>query len=66
MSMPTFFFLHARLDREIHISTGLMDEFFRDLKERLAQFVGYNHDQENLGTIDRDVAQGADWDAALS
>jgi hypothetical protein len=72
MPKPTFFFSHARFDREVPVSAGLMDTFFEDLQDRLHQFINERDGKpqeddkpEELGTIDRSVQQGADWDDNL-
>src|SRR5262245_46730479 len=80
MPKPTFFFSHARFDREVRVNPGMMDEFFKGLDQRVGQF--YTPDSrpkkdgepgkdrqdgepERFGTIDRSIGQGQDWDAEL-
>src|SRR4051812_23938985 len=66
-SPPTFFFSHSRRDRDLVIGpTAYLDKFYKDLNERLAAADPHGTPVELLGTIDRDVLQGADWDKALS
>jgi hypothetical protein len=62
--LPTFFFSHARQDRET--SGNYVDKFFEDLEGRIAQFDAIDLERNTLGTIDREVRQGADWDTELS
>jgi hypothetical protein len=62
--VPTFFFSHARQDREAR--GRLVDKFFEDLEARLAQIAGVDSKTIRLGTIDRNILQGRDWDRALS
>ena len=62
---PTFFFSHARQDRE-----GLgqhMLTFFKDLEWSLAQWAAFElSDKKRLGTIDQRIQQGENWDQRLS
>lgn len=43
-----------------------LERFFEDLKAHVAQCSGADLDVEHIGTIDREVLQGADWDRELS
>jgi hypothetical protein len=61
---PTFFFSHARQDREA--PGGYLRAFFRDLEYKLAEWAGVDLRATRLGTIDARVQQGDNWDAALS
>jgi hypothetical protein len=62
---PTFFFSHARQDRET--PGAYLRCFFDDLEIKLAQWAGINlQDGPRLGTIDARVPQGANWDAELT
>ena len=62
--VPTFFFSHARQDREM--SGKYLEKFFEDLVARVAQYSGVDLKVQQVGTIDREVLQGADWDRELS
>src|ERR1700676_2991400 len=62
--VPTFFFSHARQDRET--PGKYLTCFFHDLEMRLAQWIGVSLKETRLGTIDLRISQGADWDEALS
>ena len=62
--VPTFFFSHARQDRET--PGNYLRCFFDDLEIRLAQWAGFSLDDGRLGTIDARVRQGEDWDDDLS
>jgi hypothetical protein len=62
-NLPTFFFSHARHDRQAR--RNLMDKFFEGLEERLAELAAVDLDKLQLGTIDREILQGADWDREL-
>jgi hypothetical protein len=66
---PTFFFSHARQDREMRGS--YLRTFFEDLESRVAQWAGINISElrqrnERLGTIDERIVQSDDWDQTLS
>jgi hypothetical protein len=62
---PTFFFSHARQDREAPGKYLLA--FFEDLERKLASWAGVNLDQKTrLGTIDERVPHGDNWDDNLS
>lgn len=62
--VPTFFFSHTRQDREMR--GNYLDRFFDDLEARLAQYAAVDRKTKRIGTIDREVLQGTDWDKALS
>lgn len=63
--LPTFFFSHARQDREAPGKYLL--SFFEDLELKLAAWAGVNLDQNTrLGTIDERVPHGDNWDDNLS
>lgn len=62
--VPTFFFSHTRQDRMMH--RKLLERFFEDLTAEVAQWAGADLEVESIGTIDREVLQGADWDRELS
>src|SRR5687767_828315 len=62
--VPTFFFSHARQDREM--PGKYLDKFFEDLVAKVAQYAGVDLQLDTVGTIDREVLQGADWDRELS
>jgi len=62
--VPTFFFSHARQDREMPGNYLLI--FFRDLEKKLGQWLGVNVQEKRLGTIDTRVPHGENWDADLS
>lgn len=61
ISLPTFFFSHARIDRDGH---RYLDHFFEDIEQRVAQLSGKG--VRVLGTIDRRIEQATNWDANLS
>jgi hypothetical protein len=61
-NFPTFFFSHARQDREM--PGKYLRCFFEDLESRLAQWAGVV--DAKLGTIDSRVKHGDDWDKELS
>jgi hypothetical protein len=63
-SLPTFFFSHARQDRET--PGKYLNCFFEDLEIKLAQWAGVNLKEKRLGTIDARVRHGEDWDQDLS
>jgi hypothetical protein len=64
--LPTFFFSHARQDRELS-RNNYLDKFFDDLEARVASLAGIDLGRVRVGTIDRKVIlQGANWDATLS
>jgi hypothetical protein len=63
-SLPTFFFSHARRDQEA--PGHYLLKFYTDLELHLAQLAGHNLDERDLGTIDRRIPHGADWDEKLS
>jgi hypothetical protein len=63
-SLPTFFFSHARQDQEV--PGRYMVKFYTDLELHLAQLAGHNLNAGALGTIDRRIPHGADWDEKLS
>jgi hypothetical protein len=60
--LPSFFFSHARLDRE-NDEGGYMKQFFEKLEEEIRTVVGL--DKEKIGTIDDRLAP-VDWDDKLS
>lgn len=60
---PTFFFSYARQDTEA--PGGYLLTFFSDLEKRLATYAGIDLKEGPLGTLDRRIAFGADWDAEL-
>jgi len=63
--VPTFFFSHARQDREQPGKYLLA--FFEDLELKLAAWAGVNlGDKSRLGTIDERVPHGDNWDDDLS
>ncbi len=62
--VPTFFFSHARQDRET--PGRYLRRFFEDLEIKLAQWAGINLQDQKLGTIDLRISQGENWDANLS
>jgi hypothetical protein len=62
--LPTFFFSHARQDRET--PGKYLISFFEDLEIKLAQWVGINLKEKRLGTIDARVRHSEDWDQELS
>jgi len=61
--VPTFFFSHARQDREA--PGRYLRCFFDDLESKLAQWAGVSLKERRLGTIDARVRHGEDWDADL-
>src|SRR5260221_14402364 len=61
---PTFFFSHARQDREM--PGNYLKRFFEDLEKKLAQWAGISLHERQLGTIDTRVQHGEDWDRNLS
>jgi hypothetical protein len=63
--VPSFFFSHARQDREVAPGNYLR-RFFDDLESKLAQWTGVDLKVRRLGTIDARVRHGADWDTDLS
>jgi hypothetical protein len=63
-SLPTFFFSHARQDREM--PGNYLIKFFEDLELKLAQWTGVNLKEKRLGTIDSRLQQGDNWDQKLS
>lgn len=64
--VPTFFFSHARQDRELS-RNNYLDKFFEDLEARVASLAGIDLSRVRIGTIDRKaIVQGASWDATLS
>src|SRR5713226_1884452 len=64
VNLPTFFFSHARQDREM--PGNYLIKFFEDLELKLAQWAGVNLKERRLGTIDSRLRQGDDWDLELS
>jgi hypothetical protein len=63
---PTFFFSHARQDRELS-RNNYLDKFYVDLEARVASLAGIDLKRGGpIGTIDREILQGADWDRVLS
>jgi hypothetical protein len=62
--VPSFFFSHARQDRET--PGKYLRRFFDDLEIKLAQWAAVNLQERRLGTIDSRVPQGENWDADLS
>src|SRR6266566_3584055 len=63
-AFPTFFFSHARQDREA--PGNYLRRFFDDLESKLAQWAGADLETHRLGTIDSRVPQSNNWDAELS
>jgi hypothetical protein len=63
--LPTFFFSYARGDAE-QSASPTMQKFFEDLQSALAERTPNLPDNQELGTHDRRLEQGADWDATLS
>ena len=61
---PTFFFSHARQDSEAPGKYLL--RFFGDLEKKLAQWAGVHLEQRKLGTIDKRIEHGRNWDKELS
>jgi hypothetical protein len=61
---PTFFFSHAGGDREL--PGRYLIRFFEDLEKVLASWAGVSLDDRRLGTIDKRIEQGRDWDRSLS
>jgi hypothetical protein len=61
-TLPTFFFSHARLDREL--PGNFLSKFFRDLEQRLVVLGGVA--EPRLGIIDQRIEHGSDWDTELS
>ena len=61
--LPTFFFSHARQDRET--PGKWLVRFFEDLEIKVAQWAGIVLKERRLGTIDTRVQQGENWDADL-
>src|SRR5712691_10135349 len=61
--VPTFFFSHARQDRET--PGNYLRRFFNDLEIKLAQWAGLSLEDQKLGTIDARVPHGADWGTDL-
>ncbi len=61
---PTFFFSHARQDRET--PGKYLSRFFEDLEIKLAQWAGVSLKEKRLGTIDSRLRMTEDWDAELS
>lgn len=61
---PTFFFSHARQDREKSLNNYL-EKFYEDLEARVASLEGIDLDEVPIGTIDRETSQGEDWDRRL-
>jgi hypothetical protein len=61
---PTFFFSYARSDEEV--PSLKLSQFFEDLQKTLVQRTAGLPPGIRLGTHDRRVAQGADWDDELS
>lgn len=43
-----------------------LEQFFEDLIAKVAQYAGVDLQVQRIGTIDRQVLQGADWDRVLS
>jgi len=43
-----------------------LDRFFDDLEAKVAQYAAADRKVNRIGTIDREVRQGADWDRVLS
>lgn len=62
-NLPTFFFSHARQDRET--PGKLLTHFFEDLEIKLAQWAGISLREVRLGTIDARIRQSDDWNADL-
>lgn len=61
---PTFFFSHARQDSEL--PGRYLIRFFEDLERVLATWAGVALEERRLGTIDKRVRHGADWNEQLS
>lgn len=64
MSPPTFFFSHARQDREM--PGKYLTRFFEDLEKKVAQVSGIDLKESTLGKIDSRIEHGNDWDSDLS
>ncbi len=62
--LPTFFFSHARQDRET--PGNYLRTFFEDLERKLAQWSAVDLTKRRLGTFDSRVKHGEDWDERLS
>jgi hypothetical protein len=62
--LPTFFFSHARQDRERSLNNYL-EKFYQDLETRIADLEGIDLNETAIGTIDRETSQGEDWDRRL-
>lgn len=62
--IPTFFFSHARQDRET--PGNYLRSFFDDLEVKLGQWAGISIKEQRLGTIDMRVPHGENWDENLS
>src|SRR5689334_2127318 len=61
--LPSFFFSHARQDRET--PGNYLRTFFEELELKLAQWAGVSLQEVRLGTIDARIPQGDNWDADL-
>jgi hypothetical protein len=62
---PTFFFSHARQDRET--PGNYLRQFFQDLEKKVAQLAGIDLKSEGmLGAVDLRIGQGEDWDDKLA
>jgi hypothetical protein len=62
---PTFFFSYARGDAD-QSASPTMQKFFEDLQGALSERTPNLPDGIDLGTHDRRLEQGQDWDARLS
>lgn len=62
---PSFFFSHARQDRERSLNNYL-EKFYQDLETRIAELEGIDLNETTVGTIDREISQGQDWDRRLA
>jgi hypothetical protein len=64
VALPTFFFSHARQDRERSLNNYL-EKFYEDLEARVASLDGIDLEEASIGIIDRETSQGEDWDRRL-
>jgi len=64
-ALPTFFFSYARRDADATVSPRLQ-KFFEDLQDTLEKRTSALPTGLHLGTHDRRIEQGLDWDSDLS
>lgn len=64
-TLPTFFFSYARRDADATVSP-VLKKFFEDLQDTLEKRTPGLPEGSHLGTHDRRVGQGRDWDSDLS